>query len=130
MKFKSVLLQALAILVCLVLSGCAVSSTQSLAVSDITVRSGWRSLFDADLQAAVEAAIIRHFAESSDGPKVTSVVGGGWVIKKRTRDEIIVQGQLRLVCKQHVQVPFLYESRSNKVVDLGFRTVSIRFAPQ
>lgn len=130
MKFKSVLLQALAMLVCMFQSGCAVSSTQRLAVSDITVRSGWRPLFDANLQAAVEAAIIRHFADSADGPKVTSVTGGGWVVLKRTEDEIVVQGHTRLVYKQHVQVPFLYESRSNKVVDLGFRTLSIRFAPQ
>lgn len=129
-NLKSVLLQGMAILVCLFQSGCALSSTQQFTVSEITVRSGWRPLFDANLQAAVEASIIRHFAERSDGPKVTSVVGGGWITKKRTNDEIVVQGQLRLIYGRNVRVPLLYESQSNKVVDLGFQTITIRFAPQ
>ena len=70
---------------------------------------------------------MHHFAAMDDAPKVTASVGGGWLLKEKTREKIVVWGQLRLTYRKQVLAFPVYERRRGGVVDLGMRTLVIRF---
>jgi hypothetical protein len=79
---------------------------------EITVPGDWRSLYKVKehdvttdaTNAAIEAAIIRHYAAMRLGPRVTDVIITRWWVKVEDPDRIVFEGHPTLVSSPHFAV--------------------------
>ncbi|RBP47919.1 hypothetical protein DES53_101719 [Roseimicrobium gellanilyticum] len=104
----------------------------------ISVPKDWRGLYkiklgepmEPQVEAAVEAAIIRHYALVPEGPKVTEVIVGGWGIDEVHQDRLVLHGSPRLVYSSRVALHPLIELPGRKSWEYGRIQLILRFEDQ
>lgn len=103
---------------------------------EIAVPKSWRGLYKMDADrtltdegnAAVEAAIIRHYAQQGDGPRVSGVIAGGWRVEEAHKDRLVLVGYPRMVSNPHVSVqPLNIYIPGDRVKEFGEVTLTLKF---
>lgn len=102
----------------------------------IKVPADWRGLYQFKsgdtttdtMDAAIEAAIIRHYAEMPRGPRVTDVIITHWWVKEKHKDRIVLEGYPTLASTPHFAVdPLNLYLPGGRLTKFDEVTLTLRF---
>ncbi len=105
---------------------------------EVTVPNSWRPLFKVragentseEVEAAVAAAIIRHYAALRGGPRVTDVIITGWAVDEVHPDRILLRGYPRMVSSPHFAVdPLNIYIPGTRVTKFDETLLTLKFDP-
>lgn len=81
-----------------------------------------------EANAAVEAAIIRYYAQMPYGPRVTQVIIPDWAVTEESAEKIVLEGYPNLVSSPRVAVdPLNIRIPGNRVTKFGELVLTLRF---
>jgi hypothetical protein len=125
-------LRVAAAALCLLQAGCTVGSVTppKVSVLEIAAPKGWRPLFDRELDYAVRAALIRHYAGIPKHPQITIFTSWGWHVEESRPNRMVLTSSLSYRYAKEFSFTPLFVAQTRGKYDLEALTLTVRFEPE
>jgi hypothetical protein len=129
-SLKPRLLMRLALLgLCLVTSGCVtgIQSVADIAALAMKMPAEWREQLESGNKAALEAALLLHYADDRNSAEVTEVHVNDWKVLSADKERVVLRTSIKLRYEPNIVVGPMIVLKPRPKLDMEDVIVTITF---